>query len=106
LIDRNTKTNFDPNQEAETLLATLILLKKLHSKLLVFAGWDSAVEHKEKFFTKLAEHNVDSVEQSLVDWVKENNLSMMDDLHPAKDSYASYGLTVLVPKLQDLGWMD
>jgi len=106
MIDQNTKLNFDSNQDLETLLATLILLKKAHKKLLVFLGWDSAIEHKEKFFTKLSEHNVDCVKESLVDWVKSNNLSMSDGRHPSLDSYVSYGLTVLAPKLQDLGWAE
>ena len=108
LINDHVRRDFNDADELESVLATLILLKKFHPRLLVFLGWHDVInrDFKEKFFAQLTKNQIDFVADPLVDWVKRNNLPFDDSLHPKQESHESYALNVLLPQLDQLGWID
>lgn len=97
---------FDYRQQSETLLANLILISKFHPRLLVFFGWDNILANYDKTFIKIMEENGINfiADKTYLTWVKDNNGTLQDDLHPTEESGKRYATEVLYPKIKDLGW--
>jgi hypothetical protein len=98
---------FDANQQTQTLLATIILLHKIHSRLLVFFGWDGVLvnNNKQIFLSFLNKHSIPYIEQSYVNWVRQNNGEFHDNLHPTQESGELFAQHMIVKKFNELGWV-
>lgn len=103
---------YDFAQSLEELLSTIILLNNSY-KVLVFVGWQGALDEVQQNFDKftqaLATNNVPHMPESLMDWVLRNDMRLDEHdpagLHPTMESSEAYGEQALYPKLQELGWL-
>jgi hypothetical protein len=98
---------FDANQQTQTLLATIILLHKMHPKTLIFFGWDDILDNnnKEIFLSFLNKHSITHLEQSYVNWVKENNGKFVDGSHPTIESGEMFAEHIIIKKFKELNWI-
>ena len=52
------------------------------------------------------EKNINFLEESIVDWCKQNNLPFeSDQFHPTKNSYESFCDDVIIKELNKLNWI-
>lgn len=98
---------FDVYDELQTLLGTLILLKSYCPKILVSFGWKNVLLENNMIIFKniLTMHNIDFVEEYFVEFSKENNLEMLDDMHPAPEAGKKYAEDILFKKIKQLNWV-
>lgn len=93
----------DITNELSALLVSILLLKNLSSKCLIFFGDDVLPsEHKESFINFLQKYQINHIpiDTNLVSWAKNNNLSFADDMHPTKDTYQKYAREILLPNFK------
>jgi hypothetical protein len=98
---------FDANQQTQTLLATIILLHKIHPRLLVFFGWDQVLTNanKKTFLSFLDKHAISYIEQSYINWVRQYNGEFIDSGHPTSEWGELFARHVIVKKFDELGWI-
>jgi len=108
VITNDMYLSHDYNDALQDLLATLILAKKMHSKLLVFFGWRHVMENHsmKKFKEVLDNHNIDYLNECYLDWAIDKKLSMYDDKHPTAESSIKFCKEIIIPKLNNLGWLN
>ena len=100
--------NYDVAQGLQTLIATIVMVKKIHPKILVYLGWDKAVmpdSYKDKIYEILDKHNVDYLKQPFLEWVVYNNGTLLDSKHPTPESGMKFAEQVLYPKLKELNFI-
>lgn len=107
IINRPQVLEFDPRQELQTLVSTLILLSKSHKKLLIFFGWSNILPEKYKsiFANILRKHEINYIDNPYVDWARSNNKTFRDDTHPSQLAGEQFTDEVILPKLSELGWI-
>lgn len=105
--DYNNKVNnffyINPHNDVSRLLCSILLLKKLADRILVFFGVDDVdqqiVSRTEDFFTREKILFI-PYSQNLLRYVKNKNLRLAEDnWHPARESYITYANEVLLPVL-------
>ena len=93
----------------EEILSTIILLNKSY-KILVFVGWEGALSEDPNNYNNvmrlLDKNKVPHLTESYLSWAIRTHQPLSDDLHPTMDASEIYGETVLIPKLQELGWIQ
>lgn len=99
----------NPNTQFSQIVTTLSLLRKIHPRMLVWLGWRRALEHDSKadlynFYRKeFAKNDITFVEQPYLEWVLENHLPILDDLHPNPErSGKIYAEKVLFPYIKKM----
>jgi len=108
MITKNMYYEYDYNDSLQELLSTLILAKKFHNNLLVFFGWKDIMDQDAMVIFKkyLDSNHIDYLDDCYLDWAINKKLSMYDDTHPSANSSIEYGKTIILPKLNQLGWIN
>jgi hypothetical protein len=98
---------FDPNQQMQTLLATLILLHNTHKKILIFFGWNDVMQENVKkiFLSTLTNKLIPYITESYLDWAIQNKKSLTWDFHPDCATGEEFAKTVIFPALNKLKWI-
>lgn len=99
--------DFDYNDELESFLSTIILAKKVTTKIIVVFGWDEVLppEYMETFKKFLTNHKIDFIDESYLSFVINNNLKFSDYVypnHPTKDSAVFFAENVVYPRLKQI----
>ena len=97
--DRNEK---DEAQVLEDLLFYIISIKKFTSNFFVFLGWKDAIplEFQEKFKNLLDEHQINYINECLVDWCHQQKLTFDLLNHPTNGSSSRYARDILFPAIE------
>jgi hypothetical protein len=92
------------NNELGSLMASLLLLKKLSQKCLIFFGdeifSDSSIKESIERFLMAYQINFISADDSLLGWAKKNNLSFHPDGHPTRETYQQYAQNIILPNFK------
>lgn len=101
------RQDFDVQDELQTLLGTLILLKSYCPKLLVSFGWKRVIQinHMPIFKKALATHKIDFIEEYFVEFSRENNLEMLDNMHPGPEAGQRFAEDIIFKKIKELNWI-
>ena len=107
LEDNLDEIDVDYNDELQSLLATIILAKKVTNKMIVVFGWDEVVpsEYIGDFKEFLTTHKIDFIDESYLSFVIRNNLKFSDYVypnHPTKDSAVFFAENVVYPRLKQI----
>ena len=107
LEDNLDEIDVDYNDELQSLLATIILAKKVTNKMIVVFGWDEVVpsEYIGDFKEFLSTHKIDFIDESYLSFVIRNNLKFSDYVypnHPTKDSAVFFVENVVYPRLKQI----
>ena len=85
-------------------------VKRNNDKLLVIFGWDfTGPEEKKEIINFLKEHDIDYIEESILNWTRERNFvnkDKTDGLHPPQEGHKAFTEDVVIPKLNKLKWLD
>jgi len=84
-------------------------VKRNNDKLLVIFGWDFIYpEEKKEIINFLKEHDIDYIEESIVNWTRRHKFFKKDKdkFHPPQEGYKSFTEGCLLPKLNKLKWLD
>lgn len=106
LVGKRT-LDHDVNQWNQSLLATMIMLRKMDVRLLVFLGWQDVFEDsvRETFLAMLESNDILHVKIPYVEYVRNNGNGFRDDgQHPSEESAAEFAEKIIFPKLQEAGW--
>jgi hypothetical protein len=108
MIPKSVFYEHDYNDSLQELLSVLILAKKYHNKLLVFFGWKDIMEQSTMIIFKniLDKNQIDYLDEFYLDWALENKMAMFDSTHPSAESSREFGKNIILPKLNQLGWLD
>jgi len=91
----------DINDELSSLLTTLLLLKKISQKCLIFFGDDltSDILLKKSIESFLTNHQINFIpsDYSLLTWANKNNLPLQPNGHPERVTYRQYAKDILLP---------
>lgn len=101
------KDNLDEPQILQDMLFMFYMINKTNSKILIFRGQTDFIsnEHWEILKELLNKKNIPFLEETLVDWCKQNNLSFSkDNWHPTTESYQKFCDEIFIPKLIELQW--
>lgn len=93
----------DITNELSSLLVSILMLKKLSKKSLIFFGDDVLPpEYKQRFVDFLQKYQINHIpiDCNLVAWARKNNLPFADDMHPTKDTYQQYAKEILLPQIK------
>lgn len=104
----NRKIENDEAEVFQELIFMFSIIQKLGAKLLILRGKDDYIKnnHWENMKLFLLEKNINFINESLVDWCRQNNLEfMIDNYHPTSTSSNIYTKEILMPKLKELGWI-
>jgi len=100
----NHKHLLDVNDELSSLMTSLLLLKKISQKCLIFFGDDLIVDTELKKLIEefLITHQINfiSADESLLGWGKKNNLSFQLDRHPTRETYRQYAQDIILPNFK------
>jgi len=102
-----SKEELDEPQILQDMLFMFYMIKRMNSKVLVFRGQTDfiSLEHWKILKKLLDKKDIPFLEETLVDWCRENNLEFSkDDWHPTSESYRIFCDKVFVPKLIELQW--
>jgi hypothetical protein len=99
------------NNDLSTLLASILFVKKLSNKCLIFFGDDVFLYNdisphtvlKGQFTTFFQSNQINFIpfENNLVPWARRNNLSFKDDnRHPTEETYQKYATEILLPNFK------
>lgn len=102
------KFNNDAEQLLQDLLFMFIIIKNIHSKILIFRTHDSDMPKKYwKIMTDIfLERNIDFMEETITNFCVNNKLSFNPDgYHPTTESHIQFSEKVVLPKLQSLNWI-
>jgi len=92
------------NNDLSSLMCSLLLLKKISQKCLIFFG-DKIFDNesvKESVENFLITHQINfiSTDDSLLGWAKKNNLSLQSDGHPTRETYRQYAQDIILPNFK------
>ena len=93
----------------QELLSTIILLNNTYN-ILITIGWEGALSDDDNTYNnvmRLLEVNkVPHLKESYLSWAIRTHQTLDDDFHPSMDASEIYGDEILIPKLQELGWIQ
>ena len=101
------ENEFDENDELQTLLGTIILLKQYCKNIIIVFGWKEVMTiDQETVFKKLLnEYGINFVDEYFLEFSKNRNMPMMDDMHPSSEAGILYAEEVIYKKIKNLGWI-
>jgi hypothetical protein len=107
LSHSNIKYEIRPKEDdiLEDIAFSLISLKRLVPNLLIIFGWEKCIpkEYQEKFKSILKKHNVDYLDEYMVEWCHENNLKFCGDtMHPSSGSMCQFTKTHTLPRISEM----
>lgn len=96
--------NKDEYQALEDLLFYLIVARKMTPNLLIIFGWEQAMDPAvfEKFKLVLTEHNIEYINDPIIEWCLKNNLPFNPSLHPTIGSSSIFAKDIIIPKLEKM----
>jgi hypothetical protein len=96
--------NKDEYQALEDLLFYLIVARKMTPNLLIIFGWEQAMDPAvfEKFKSVLTEHNIEYINDPIIEWCLKNNLPFNPSLHPTIGSSSIFAKDIIIPKLEKM----
>jgi len=99
----------DADASLYTMLLQLNGVKRENTKLLVVFGWDGMFNsniEKQNVIKFLKNKDIDYIEDSMCDWSITHEHGVNDTHHPTYEGYHAFTRVKLMPKLQELGWLD
>ena len=101
------ENTFDTDDKLQNLLGTIILLKQYCKNVIVVFGWKEVMTTaQEKVFKKLLnDYNIDFVDEYFLEFSKDRNMPMTDDMHPSLEAGILYAEEVIYKKIKNLGWI-
>jgi hypothetical protein len=101
------ENEFDENDELQTLLGTIILLKQYCKNIIIVFGWKEVMltDQKTVFKKLLNEYDIDFVDEYFLEFSKDRNMPMMDNMHPGLEAGTLYAEEVIYKKIKNLGWI-
>lgn len=95
----------DEEQVLEDILFFLTVAKQFTKNLIVVIGWKKAIppRYYKKFIALLERHNLNYIKQPILEHSIENNLPLLDDIHPTEVGYISFANNCVIPKMKELG---
>jgi len=84
-------------------------IKRENTKLLVLFGWNGIFEsdiEKQNVMKFLKNKDIDYIEDSMCEWSIINGHDINDTNHPTDEGYLGFTRKKLMPKLQELGWIE
>lgn len=104
------KHPIDDIEVLENLLFMFNIVKKLCPKILIMQGSNEinfvTPEHWENMKKFFIQQKIDYLDESLIDWCRDNNLPFLaDNLHPAEEALNIYANEVLYNKIKELKWI-
>jgi hypothetical protein len=91
----------DLEDQLETLLYSMIALKKICPNLLIYLGANTVMplKYHKKFFSYLSMHAIEFLPESYLDWTIKNKLPIDDTLHPCAISARTFAEQIVYPRL-------
>ena len=95
--------SFDAN--FEQFVADVLIFSKLVKKIILWYGWKDLYDQErlEQINKLFMSHDIQIVEEPVLDYCKNHNLPFRDDMHPTKESSINWAKNNLLPVVRALG---